>query len=101
MHKIYDIFNAVFFFTDNATIHRCRRVVQAINTSGALVVFLPSYSPDFNPCENVFSQAKSWIRANDIAWQVCRDNPEEMVFEAFMQTSDADIRNYLRFTNYL
>ncbi|XP_031572064.1 uncharacterized protein LOC116306156 [Actinia tenebrosa] len=85
---------------DNAAIHRCRRVVEAINTTGALIVFLPAYSPDFNPCENIFSQAKSWIRANDVVWQVCHD-PEEMVFEAFMQVSDVDIRNYLRFIGYL
>ena len=37
----------VFIFIDNAAIHHTRDVVDALNATGALVVFLPPYSPDY------------------------------------------------------
>jgi len=29
-----------------------------------MLVFLPAYSPEFNPIENLFSKIKHWMRAN-------------------------------------
>ena len=37
-------------------IHHVDSVVARINSVGALVRFLPSYSPDMNPIESVFSE---------------------------------------------
>lgn len=34
----------------------------AIETAGARMLFLPPYSPDFNPIENAFSKLKSILR---------------------------------------
>lgn len=31
------------------------------------LVFLPTYSPELNPCENLFALVKRWMRLN--AWQ--------------------------------
>ena len=73
--------------------------IDAINATGAIVVFLPPYSPDFMPCEELFGQVKSWIRENDVAWQFCMD-PELMVEEAFLQVMDEEIRNYIRHAEY-
>ena len=94
------ILGILLHFSDNAAIHHCRQVIDAINATGALMMYLPTYSPDFNPCEGVFSQAKSWIRENEVYWQLC-DEPEEMVFEAFMDISDENVKNYIRDTEYL
>nr|XP_058967512.1 uncharacterized protein LOC131794022 [Pocillopora verrucosa] len=85
---------------DNAAIHHSQRVVDAINASGALLIFLPPYSPNLMPCEGVIALAKSWIRENDLVWEQC-DEPENMVFEAFMQIADEDIANYIRHSEYL
>jgi hypothetical protein len=41
---------------DNASIHHVEEVVDTIRSVGALVKFLPPYSPDLNPCEEVFAQ---------------------------------------------
>ena len=43
---------------DNAAIHHVRDVVKLINEVGALVHFLPPYSPDYNPIEEAFSKVK-------------------------------------------
>ena len=43
---------------DNCAIHHVTEVVQSITDIGALVHFLPPYSPEFNPIE-IFSKVKS------------------------------------------
>ena len=86
--------------SDNAAIHHSQEVVDAIHATGAIVVFMPPYSPDFMPCEELFAQAKNWIRENDAAWQFC-DNPGLMVEEAFLQITDQEVRNYIHHAEYL
>ena len=44
---------------DNASVHHADGIVHAIQSTGALVHFLPPYSPDFNPIEATFSKVKS------------------------------------------
>ena len=78
------------FVSDNAAIHHSQEVVDAIHATGAIVVLMPSYSPGFMPCEELFAQAKNWIRENDAAWQFC-DDPGLMVEEAFLQTTDQEV----------
>jgi transposase len=41
---------------DNLQVHKMRRVRELIEGSGCQHVFLPSYSPDFNPIEEAFSK---------------------------------------------
>ena len=60
----------------------------------------PPYSPDFMPCEGIFSQVKGWIRENDQEWQMC-DQPENMVMEGFLNYSDEEVRNYIWHSEYL
>jgi transposase len=47
---------------DNLSSHKSAQAVQAIEAAGATVVYLPPYSPDLNPIENVFSKVKQLIR---------------------------------------
>ena len=44
---------------DNATFHKRADMFQAIQDSGCIAEFLPPYSPDLNPIEKTWSQAKS------------------------------------------
>ena len=92
-----------YFFSiylDNAAVHHTRAVVDRIDATGAMVVFLPPYSPDFMPCKELFAQTKNWIRENDVAWQFCVD-PQSMAEEALLQVTDEQIRNYIRHAEYL
>lgn len=47
---------------DNLGSHRSRAVREAITTRGAKLAFLPPYSPDLNPIEQVFAKVKHWMR---------------------------------------
>jgi transposase len=40
---------------DNASIHKSPRIKELINNAGCALVFLPAYSPDFNPIEHFWA----------------------------------------------
>ena len=47
---------------DNLPAHKIAAVRQAVEVTGARLLFLPPYSPDFNPIENAFSKLKALLR---------------------------------------
>lgn len=47
---------------DNLPAHKGAAVRAAIEAAGASLLFLPPYSPDFNPIENAFSKFKAYLR---------------------------------------
>jgi transposase len=47
---------------DNLASHKGRAVRQAIRAAGAKLFFLPKYSPDLNPIEQVFAKLKHLLR---------------------------------------
>jgi len=47
---------------DNLTAHKRPQVKRTIESVGARVVYLPPYSPDFNPIENMWSKVKACLR---------------------------------------
>lgn len=47
---------------DNCSVHHIQETVSMIEEVGAIVQFLPPYSPDFNPIEEMFSKVKSEIK---------------------------------------
>jgi transposase len=47
---------------DNLSSHKAAAVRRAIRAAGALLLFLPPYSPDLNPIEQAFSKLKTLLR---------------------------------------
>jgi transposase len=47
---------------DNLSSHKSSAARAAIEAVGARLVYLPPYSPDLNPIENLFSKIKQLIR---------------------------------------
>ena len=47
---------------DNLGSHKGKAVREAIRAVGARILFLPKYSPDLNPIEQVFSKLKHRLR---------------------------------------
>ena len=50
---------------DNLGSHKGQAVRQAIRAAGAELFFLPPYSPDLNPIEQVFAKLKTLLRKAD------------------------------------
>ena len=49
---------------DNATFHKRADMIQAIESEGHILEYLPPYSPDLNPIEKKWAQAKAIRRQN-------------------------------------
>ena len=47
---------------DNLSSHKGPKVREMIEAAGASLLFLPPYSPDFNPIENAFAKLKALLR---------------------------------------
>ena len=47
---------------DNLSSHKVSGVAEAIHATGAALLYLPPYSPDFNPIEKFFSKLKARLR---------------------------------------
>ena len=48
---------------DNLSVHKVSKVREIIEAAGAKLIFLPPYSPDFNPIEKMWSKMKSVLRS--------------------------------------
>jgi transposase len=90
--KRHDI---VFF--DNCSIHKADEIEAAIEARGAWALFLPTYSPDFNPIENCWSKVKSILRSLKP-----RTHEEllDALVEAFASITKQDIRGWFRHCGY-
>ena len=49
---------------DNLATHKIRGVREALEAAGARLLYLPPYSPDFNPIEPMWSKIKQILRSH-------------------------------------
>jgi transposase len=49
---------------DNASFHRKRQLNEIADKYGVFLLFLPPYSPDYNPIEKSWANMKRWLRSN-------------------------------------
>ena len=47
---------------DNLSVHKSANARALIEAAGCQLVFLPTYSPDFNPIEHAFAKTKQHLR---------------------------------------
>lgn len=47
---------------DNASFHKSKTIIKLVESVGCRVLFLPPYSPEFNPIEHVWAHVKNAIR---------------------------------------
>jgi len=82
---------------DNLGSHRGRTVRDAIVGAGARLAFLPPYSPDLNPIEQVFAKVKHWMR---VAQARCRDSIHDHIARLVRSIQPRECENYLRNAGY-
>ena len=83
---------------DNLSCHKGDAVREAIEDVGAELRFLPPYSPDLNPIEQVFAKLKHWLRKAE-----ARDR-EKLWLEAcgiLERIEPGECANYLRHAGYV
>ena len=88
---------------DNCSIHHIQETIKMINEVGALVVFLPPYSPDYNPIEEAFSKVKSLLKLMDKEADVLDSQDTiQLVYSAFSFITSQDCLHWVNhaYTNY-
>ena len=85
---------------DNASIHHLDEACQLILSTGSLLWFLPPYSPDLNPIEQLFPQVKAFLRNNQAAFHTI-NHPRVAIASAFAQVTRTDCCAYIGHAGYL
>lgn len=70
---------------------------EAIEARGASLTFLPAYSPDLNPIEQVFAKLKALLRK---AEPRNRQSLWNSIGQSLKRFGAAECRNYLRHSGY-
>jgi len=82
---------------DNLGSHKSSAIAQAIGRAGARLLFLPPYSPDLNPIEQIFSKLKTLLRKLNARTEEQVLNGIAQVLDAF---SSAECSHYFRHAGY-
>ena len=82
---------------DNLSSHKAAGVRQAIEAVGARLVYLPPYSPDYNPIEMAYSKLKWLVRS---AAQRTVEGLWSLVGRLLNQFPAGECRRYLRHCGY-
>lgn len=82
---------------DNLRAHHAAAARTAIEATGARLLFLPSYSPDFNPIEHAFSKVKQALRR---AQARTEDDLRAATWAAFTTITPNDAANWFAHCGY-
>lgn len=82
---------------DNLPAHKVSGVQESIDEVGARLIYLPPYSPDYNPIEKMWSKVKSILRK-----MKARSNDEliNALSLAFAEVSEKDARGWFKSCGY-
>lgn len=82
---------------DNLSCHKVSGVREAIEEAGCELLYLPPYSPDFNPIEKCWSKIKWLIRS-------AAETSEEVLFEtagsAMLKLTPQDVSGSFEYAGY-
>jgi transposase len=82
---------------DNLAAHKVAGVEAAITAAGASLLYLPAYSPDLNPIEQMFAKLKTLLRK--AAAQTCQALWAE-IGRIILTFSPDECRNYIANSGY-
>jgi transposase len=82
---------------DNLGAHKVQRILDRIAAAGVKAVFLPPYSPDYNPIENMWSKVKALVRAAEAR---TFERIAEAVGDALRKVTGEDCRGFFQNCGY-
>ena len=82
---------------DNLGAHKPKRVREVIEERGCELLYLPAYSPDYNPIEEAFSKIEGLLRK---AGTRSREALLEAMGEALSAVSRKDVRGFFEHAGY-
>ena len=85
---------------DNCAIHHVISVREVLSDAGIIILFLPPYSPDLNPMEELFSYIKYYLKEHDELLQSVPD-PKPLIKSAFQSVTANDCNGWIRHSGYI
>ena len=82
---------------DNLSVHKVAGLDDIVRKYRARLLYLPPYSPDFNPIELAFSKLKTWLRT---AQARTRELLEEAIRAAAEWITEQDAKNWFDHCGY-
>ena len=82
---------------DNLSVHKQPALRHAIESVGCRVLFLPTYSPDFNPIEQAFAKIKQLLRR---AQAHTTEALQEAIAQAIDRVTPTDAHGFFRGCGY-
>jgi len=82
---------------DNLPAHKVAGLAELVEARGARLLYLPPYSPDFNPIELAFSKLKTWLRT---AQARTREALEAVIQDASNWITERDAKNWFDHCGY-
>jgi transposase len=82
---------------DNLTAHKGDRVSELIEERGCELLYLPPYSPDFNPIEEAFAKIKGLLRKAEAR---TREALVEAMGTAISAVTAQDARGFFEHSGY-
>ena len=82
---------------DSLTAHKGERVRELIEERGCELIYLPPYSPDFNPIEEAFAKIKSILRKAEAR---SREALIDAIAQAISAVSARDARGFFWHCGY-
>jgi transposase len=82
---------------DNLGSHRVAGVREAIEARGASLLFLPPYSPDLNPIEQVFAKLKTLLRRAEAR---SRESLWQSIGDSLDRYTPQECKNYFKNCGY-
>jgi transposase len=82
---------------DNYTLHHNAKVRDLIEGASCALLYLPTYSPDFNPIEHIFAKIKAFLK------QACPQTQEALMTafaEAIASVTPEDVQNAFKHWGY-
>ena len=75
--------------------HHVESISGLITGAGPLVIYLPSYSPDFNPIEEAFSKVKTLIKTYEQELDLGSKDLRDIISLSFTQRNPNDCYNWI------
>jgi transposase len=83
---------------DNLSSHKVSGIKESIESTGAILLYLPPYSPDLNPIEKMWSKMKAQIRK---VKPRTSEETENAVASALKNVSSADAKGWFASCGYV
>jgi hypothetical protein len=84
-----------YFVSDNASVHGKTLMHETAEATKTGLLFLPPYSPDFNPIEKAWAKFRAFLRGNSS--RLCRMEVVDVVIEGLSTITISDCKGWVDF----